>query len=438
MITPTIHRHNENKIDSFGYGVQLIKNGTGRVIDVGSMVTMFDIYESVSTMAMSMTVGFVDASNAFVKYGFQPGDQLRVLLFNDEGDKKRIDVTMPIMTFSDINRIENTKGRTFTAYATDKSAMLNKKGTVLSAFEDSPTNIIKIVSQKFLGIDPKKLTVESTTGSLKYIPTNTVPYNVISSLCSQSLSSEYGAGQSFYFFQNADGFFFRSLKGIIESAKTANSVWNYTLSVTSNMTGVAGGDFYRIIDYVHHSTGNQPSRMGGLFESGLIQFNHLNRSITISNFKYKDNYKQIQTLSTNPVVDLNNNYDDWTTDVEHSVPGTQSFVVVRSNPEAYGIIDSYANNFHQALSQTMLFRQNMYFLHINGNARLRAGDLMKITAKEISAATNPDPDELMSGTYLILNVRHSMQAGEVFRTTLDITTDGPIHNIYTEKNTGVI
>src|SRR5574337_931803 len=399
MITPTIHRHNEHKIDSFGYGVQLIKNGTGRVIDVGSMVTMFDIYESVSTMAMSMTVGFVDASNAFVKYGFQPGDQLRVLLFNDEGNKKR---------------------------------------TVLSAFEDSPTNIIKIVSQKFLGIDPKKLTVESTTGSLKYIPTNTVPYNVISSLCSQSLSSEYGAGQSFYFFQNADGFFFRSLKGIIESAKTANSVWNYTLSVTSNMTGVAGGDFYRIIDYVHHSTGNQPSRIGGLFESGLIQFNHLNRSITISNFKYKDNYKQIQTLSTNPVVDLNNNYDDWTTDVEHSVPGTQSFVVVRSNPEAYGIIDSYANNFHQALSQTMLFRQNMYFLHINGNARLRAGDLMKITAKEISAATNPDPDELMSGTYLILNVRHSMQAGEVFRTTLDITTDGPIHNIYTEKNTGVI
>src|SRR5574337_558663 len=233
MITPTIHRHNEHKIDSFGYGVQLIKNGTGRVIDVGSMVTMFDIYESVSTMAMSMTVGFVDASKAFVKYGFQPGDQLRVLLFNDEGDKKRIDVTMTIMTGSDINRIENTKGRTFTAYATDKSAMLNKKGTVLSAFED--------------------------------IPTNTVPYNVISSLCSRTLSSEYGAGQSFYFLQNADGFFFRSLKRIIESAKTANSVWNYTLSVTSNMTGVAGGDFYRIIDYVHHSTGNQPSRMGGLF-----------------------------------------------------------------------------------------------------------------------------------------------------------------------------
>lgn len=438
MDTPIIHRHNQGKVDSFGYGVQLIKNGTGRVIDIGSAVSTIDVYESISTMAMSMSVGMIDTSNSLVKYGIQPGDQLRVLIFNFESDKKKVDTTMSIIAVEAVDRIPNSKGRTCVLHATDKSAMINKKATVLTAYNDTPTNIVKDVAKNFLDIPASSMLVmEATTGSLKYLPTNHTPYNVISSLSSQSLSTKYGPGQSFYFYQTADGFYYQSVKGIIENSKSSNNVWSYTLSVNRNMTGEASGDFYRIIDYVHHRSADHPSRMNGLLESGLVQFNHLNRSITISDFKYKDKYKAMQTLSKNPIIDVKNNYDDWTTDTGHAIPGTQSIVMFRSNPEAYGIIDSFANNFHQALSQQMAFRQTLYFLHLNGNAQLRAGDLFKVTAKELSADTNPGPDELMTGTYLVLNVHHSMQAGEVFRTTLDIATDGPVHDIYTEKTPGV-
>lgn len=430
MSTPAIYYHNKGKIDAFGYGLQLIKNGSGRTIDIGSMVMSVDLYESLNNMALSMTVQIVDAANALVNYGIQPGDQLHLLMFNRQKDSKNIDVTLSILSLSNSNRINNSKARTYTLSAVDKTALTNKKATVVKAYNDKTSNIIQDICTSTLGIKSDNLTVEQTTETLKYIGTVHAPYDCIKAVIPNAVSSKHGAGQQFYFYQTPDGFFFKSLKGIITDSQS-NNVWNYTLSVDRNQSGT-GDDFLRIIDYVHTGLSDQQNRMSGVFENELIQFNHMNRSIKSKTFNYKDSYDSIQLLGKKPVVDLDHNYNDWVTSSNNDIMGVRSFVAIKGDPTAYGVVNTFQDNFHKAVAQHGLFKQINYHLHVNGNAQMRAGDLIHVATNEISGVTQPRPDALMTGTYLIVNLHHSMKVGELYGTFVDVASDGPPKDLYTE------
>jgi len=436
MSTPTLHYHNQGKVDEFAYGLQLVKNGSGRIIDIGSMAMSIDVYESLNNMSMSMVVEIVDAANALVNYGIQPGDQLHLLLFNKQKDSHNVDVMLSILTMHNSNRINNSKARTYNISAVHKSALANKKATVVKAYNDKSSSIVTDVCTDLLGISSSNLTVEQTTETLKYISTMHAPYDCIKSICPHAVSSKNGPGQQFYFYQDSDGFYFKSVKGIISDAQQANNVWNYNLSIDMNQSGDQS-DFYRIIDYVHHGISNQNNRMSGVFESELIQFNHMNRSIKSKTFNYKDDYQDVQLLGKKPVVDLSHNYQDWVTSSNNNIMGVRSFVAVKGDPSAYGIVNTYAENFHKAITQQGLFKQINYHLHLNGNAQMRAGHLIQVTTNEISGVTQPRPDALMSGTYLIVNLHHAVRVGEVYKTFIDVCSDGPSKDIYTETGSQV-
>jgi len=255
MSSPVLYFHNQGKLDQFAYGLQLLKNGSGRIIDIGSMAMAIDIYESLNNMSMSATVEIVDAANAFVNYGIQPGDQLHLVIFNTQKDSKKVDVTLSILTIHNSNRINNSKARTYTLSAVDKSALINKKATVVRSYNDKTSNVVQDICTNLLEIPSSNLTIEQTTETLKYISTMHTPYDCIKSLCPHAVSSKNGAGQQFYFYQTSDGFYFKSLKGIISDAQQSNNVWSYTLSIDMNQAGNQS-DFYRIIDYVHHNVSN--------------------------------------------------------------------------------------------------------------------------------------------------------------------------------------
>lgn len=437
MTTPVLYYHNKSKIDEFAYGLQLIKNGSGRIIDIGSMITSIDVYESLNNMSMSMVVEIVDAANALVNYGIQPGDQLHLLLFNNQKDTDNVDVTLSILTIHNSNRINNSKARTYTLSAVDKSALINKKTSVVKSYNDKTSNIVQDVAVNLLNIKSKSLTVEPTTETLKYIATMHAPYDCIKSVSPHAVSSKNGSGQQFYFYQDADGFYFKSLKGIISDAQQANNVWSYSLSIDKNQAGNQS-DFYRIIDYVHHGISNQKSRMSGVFENELIQFNHLNRSIKSKTFNYQDEYQSVQLLGKKPVVDLDHNYEDWVTATNNSIMGVRSFVAVKGDPAAYGVVNTFADNFHKAVAQHGLFKQINYHLHLNGNAQMRAGHLIQVSTNEISGVTQPRPDALMTGTYLIVNLHHAIRVGELYGTFIDIASDGPNKDIYTETGSQIV
>lgn len=436
MTAPTIYVHNKGKVDEFGWGLSLIKNGSARVIDIGSMVTSIDVYESLNNMSMSMVVEVVDAANALVNYGIQPGDQLHLLMFNTQKDSHRIDVTLSILTLHNSNRINNSKARTYTISAVDKSALANKKATVIKSYNDKTSSIIKSICTDLLGINAANLNIEQTTETLKYVSTMHTPYDCIKSVSPHAVSSKNGAGQQFYFYQTADGFYFKSLKGIITDAQAANNTWNYVLSIDQNQTGDQT-DFYRIIDYVHHGISNQSNRMAGVFENELVQFNHMNRSVKSKTFNYKDQYQDVQLLGKKPVVDLNHNYKDWVTESNNNIMGVRSFVAVKGDPSAYGVVNSFADNFHKSVAQHGLFRQISYHLHLNGNAQMRAGHLIQVKTNEISGVTQPRPDALTTGLYLIVNLHHTMHVGEVFQTFVDVCSDGPNKDIYTETGSNI-
>ena len=439
--TSSIVSQNDGKITAFSYSITLIKNGTGKQIDIVRMVSSFDVYESLNNMSLCMSAQLVDTAGALVAVGIQPGDKIKLELYKSTSDKRKINSTLDIVSIDNSERIANSKGRKYSLSAIDHAAMVNKKGTVNKAFSGSVNSIVKDIATTNLSIDPKQLkNFEDTTENLSHIGNNDLPFDVIQIILANAVSSKHGAGQQFYFFQTFEGFNFQSLKGIIDTATTANNTWDYIVSTTMNQEGTTGGDFYRIIDFEREKIAGQHERMAhGVYENELVAFNPLCRVITNHVYSYKDDYQSIQLLGTKPVTDLKNNYDDWVTPSTDQTKWKRSFVLTYPNAGVDNeTVSGFSENFAHMVAQAGLLNQNMYHATINGNPSMNVGDLVTISSYDLSGSTTAKMDRLLQGKYLVGNLCHHMDsAGETLFTYIDLFTDGPTADIYTDKSSNI-
>jgi hypothetical protein len=84
------------------------------------------------------------------------------------------------------------------------------------------------------------------------------------------------------------------------------------------------------------------------------------------------------------------------------------------------------------LAQKNAMNQVSYSFGFGGNSAVKAGDLIDIQAKDLSAKELKEMDVLLNGKFLIGNVRHQVLATKQYNTTVDVFKDG-YDTEYTEK-----
>lgn len=432
MASTVIHC-NKGKIDSFAYAVTLIKSGTKKKIDIGTLVANFDIYQSLNTMAMQMEMTIVDAADALASLGIQPADSIEIELFKDIDDDNKINSTFSILSLDSSKRIPNTKGRIYKATGLSPSALYNKKATVIKSYTESISDIVTDIAKKHLQIPEKRLiNIEKTNGKREMICTGKSPYALIWRMIPMAVSAKNGASL-YFFYETSKGFYFQSLKEIVTKAQA--NAWTYTLSIDINRTD-SKQDFYKIIDFHHIKIGDQGGRMdSGIYENELMQFNVMSRTITSKKWNYKDSFKEVQNIGNNSIVDLKNNYKDWVTDDAVDTKGVRSFVLTRSDESAYGKQNFYEQNFNKSVAIAGLFNQIIFHYTLNGNPGMNVGDMIKATAPSLSGKTQQEYDKLLTGNFIIGNLRHSMIAGETYNTYVNVFSDGNASNYATAANT---
>jgi hypothetical protein len=168
-----------------------------------------------------------------------------------------------------------------------------------------------------------------------------------------------------------------------------------------------------------------------MIENEIMEFDIKNRSITSSKFSFKDKYKDIALIAANPVVDVKNELEGLE-QLAVKAKGAWAALRVRGNDAAYGETNTYARKHSAMLAQKNAMNQVSYSFGFGGNSAVKAGDLIDIQAKDLSAKELKEMDVLLNGKFLIGNVRHQVLATKQYNTTVDVFKDG-YDTEYTEK-----
>lgn len=423
--TPSIRFHDYQKPSQFGVGVQWVKNGSNAFVNIESMVTNVNLYTSLNTMSMAVTLTMADAAGAMSTYAIQPGDQVRVVILNSLNDDTRLDVTLTVISIGDVDTSENRKIRSYTVTAIDKSSVLNKKSTVSKGYNQTVSSIVQDIAG-IIGID--SVDAETTVGAINFIGPMLTAHACINKLYPWAVSEKYGPGQQFYFYQDTTGFHFKSIAGIIADAKAKKIPKFYT----QDANDVSVDKKYKILDLKHENYAGGAFINPGAMENELVRFNHLNRTITSHTKNYKQLYKSVQLMGKNPMLNLDKNFDEWVTDPAIADIGQRAHTTYGSDPTAYGLIDTPSQNYNQATMQANLFNQILYHMVVTGNATLGPGQLIHVVSSQVAGVTEPQMDSIITGDYLVVNAKHSVLVGEEYLTFLDVVTDSQNVDVFSK------
>jgi hypothetical protein len=236
-----------------------------------------------------------------------------------------------------------------------------------------------------------------------------------------SISEEGGEDASLYFFyEDRDGFKFKTLNKIITDANTHP----YVVSVDKNVDGAV--DLQKIQHFSQLKAGSQSERMdAGMYENEIVEFDPMSRSINNKLWKFKDASDGIQLLGSSSVVDKTNNLKQWVNGTESKVRGLSNLVKFRVNDEAYDATNNYGRKFGAMVAQKSMFNQIIYSIQIFGTTNIKAGDILDITAPSLSMQGDaPSLDFSLQGKFLVGDVRHRVVGGEHYMTILNIFKDG--------------
>lgn len=414
-----IVEYNIGAPDGFGYVIELVKKSDGQEkrYGVSRFVSEFNIFESVSNKSMSLMLGFVDAAGLIQAIGFTTGDIIDVTLYKDANGKK-VSGLFYVMDIADGDRTENSQGRTYTITGLTRAAYMDKKSTVNRSYKGTLSSALVAIAKEYLDVDVKD--VETSRGERTVVMPRFGAFQVIDWICKHALSDSGSKDSLYYFYETSDGFHFKTLRKIIADATT----YTYTMSVDSNRNEDAT-DIFRLLDFSMVQVGDHVEKMEkGIFENELMQFNHLDRSITSNKFSYKDQYSEIHLLGPNPTTQFDKNYDQWVTDPSEERIGIRNHTRIRSDDAAYGQYNGLTEKYGHTVAQGRLFNQINFAASMFGNSALRAGDIIEVDAPEFAAKETKGLDYLANGKFLIVNVHHQVIQGEKYWTFCDVVKDG--------------
>lgn len=420
-MTTDIVLHNPNQPDSFGYQVAFVKtkaDGQEAVYSATQYATEINVFESLFAKGCCLTMGVFDGGGLMETIALQPGDAVDVTLMKDE-DSAKVVKRFIILNIGNVNRAGNSSAKTYQISAITLPAFLNKKQTVYRGFKGKHADMVSIICREYLQLS--EVEIEQTYGDFTLVSPGKAPFRLLSQIMQHAISSTYGEdGSLFFFYEDRDGFKFKTLNKIVADAK----VHNYQVSVDKNVDGVA--DLSKIQAFQQLKAGSQAERISaGMYENEVVEFNHVDRSISNTLWKFKEAGDRISVLAPSPVFDRINNLAQWTNEAESKIRGLSNLVKFRSSDEAYDGVNNLGRKYGSMMAQKAAFNQIIYAVQIFGNTDIKAGDVLDITAPAMKMQSDSgELDFSLQGRFLVGDVRHRMTNGEQFVTVLNLFKDG--------------
>ncbi len=406
-------------------------DGTKR-IDITNSILGIDYYEDILSPCITMTIDLMNAYSIFNGLPIRGGESVAMEIetvfgnFRLDGEK-----AMFVTKLSGLDA--QRKSESFTLHLTSKEALQNETVRCYKKYNKANINthindILKNVLQT-----TKIGQIEQTSNSYSFIGNNKKPFHIMTWLGPKSISIHSKSGNSgkeakgtsgFLFYENIDGFNFRSIDSLVSNTQIQNSssdkenIFKYTFDGIGAIQANDLSNNFKILNYNYEKNIDlMKSLRVGMYVNKTYFYNMYTQELDIYKYRLKDELEN-KKLGGNESIAMSEQFGD-------------SITRIMTRASDHGILDSkgtFAESGRDNADMAKSFsRYNLLFtqalnMNVPCNVKLKAGDIIYAQFLQMESAQTGEVDKEQSGNYLIKELRHHFSPNEML-TSLRLVRD---------------
>ena len=401
----------------------------GKSVDLRGGFVQLTYTESIMSDTIAANYTFIDSGASIdgksVRDGLPlVGEEKVELAFEDNAENK-IEVTLYV---NQIPPLDNrTQKSMLNISLASKEFIMNENVRTKERYDGKISDTIKRIVEETLESD-KTVEVEPTVNELSYIPCIKKPFFTINTLCKKSVSSEnqtLGKTAGYFFYETSEGFFFKSIDGLLDQEPKAKTIYNETPDTAGG--NMPEGKDFKVLKYNKKDNVNVQEKMKmGALSTRQVLFDPFTCYYEVINPRTDDTEGDLKTagrdglpLSStlrNPEFDRSGKNEDYTRTTYRLLDkGT-----LPTGDTDQQIEKSAEENFKcSQIENQAVMRYNQFFssqadIVIPGNFALHAGDMIHLDVPGLSDNRTETPDDQDGGLYIITDICHTITAKSTF------------------------
>ena len=304
---------------------------------------------------------------------------------------------------------------------------MNEKTRAKARYDGKISDTIKKIVEETLESD-KTVEIEPTVNEISYIPGIKKPFYTINTLCKKAVSSEsqtLGSTAGYFFYETSEGFFFKSIDGLLDQEPKAKTIYNESPDTAGG--NMPEGKDFKALKYNKKDNVNvqEKMKMGALttrqviFDPFTCYYEVINPRTDDTEGDLKNAGRDGLPLSKtlrNKEFDKEGKNEDYTRTTYRLLDkGT-----LPTGDTKQQIDKSAEENFKGAdIENQAVMRYNQFFssqadIVIPGNFALHAGDMIHLDVPGLSDNRTETPDDQDGGLYIITDICHTITAKSTF------------------------
>lgn len=434
-------------------------NGTFEMSLMPQFISL-NIYQSITQSLMSADITINDPISLHVNYPIVGEEIIKVVLKptrydpydsrneDREGnyaDKVRITMEFMVSEVVQMHPDDKTRASIYSLKLFSLPMYYNVKWRVQRAFKGQYHEIVKDILRDYLRVDNgvkpelptglekiKDSNFEASRGDIAFVVPNLKPLQAIN-WCAKRAVPEDNNNNLYMFFENFDGFHFKTvqhmmkdkvdLKTGLPTRNTHKFIWisNITSQVR-RMINEKSLDAHLInamsINKRYHTT---EKFITGFYENEYYE-------IDITNKRVNNKQTTIKDAPENTLDKYQLNTPQYLRDskINNDRPGTKTRVrykIGQNGGDDPSKSTYYSDKFGEAVRASAALSQIFMTIAVPGHTAVQAGDIVQIELPEMHGFEKIVEDAYVSGTYIITDIKHSINAGETHNMTLNLARD---------------
>lgn len=412
-----------NALTTLKYNSIIITSSeTNKEIDLTNSMVFCDYFEDILSPCVMMTIQIAATYSIYNGLPIRGGERVDLDIETLSGNFKLTgDNAMYVYKVSGI--VSDGTKEYFTLHLCSREALTNETARVQRKYAKKPINdhvesILKDVlkTKKF-----KSSNIEKTSNSYSFIGTLKKPFHILTWLGPKGIPATSSSGNNgktakgvagFVFYENKDGFHFRSIDTLV--------------SATQSQSGSTSKEYIPKYNY----------------NPGVTESNNLDNNFNIINYNFEKNTDLMKSLRVGTYSNVTYFYDLYRNSIDQityslnsevksklggsKIPYPKDFgdrpsrILFRSSD--IGMLDAEGEKEDSGRDNTdmaksfsrynLLFTQALNMI-VPMNVNLKAGNLIYAQFQQVDASKSGEVDPEQSGNYLIKEVRHHFESGQM-------------------------
>lgn len=401
-----------------------IVGSNGYTIDISSQVAQINVYEDIFSPFISLSIVIKESVDFISALPLKGEEVINVEIATPTftEDYQKIKGKFYIYKLSDRTEL-NKKSIVYVLHCISYEALYDMNKRLTKAYRGKPSDIAKdIIGKEGLNTS-KKINVEESSNSIKYISNYWSPIKNLNYIA--TLSRNSNKSPSYLFFENRYGFNFTSLESLYESMSYQEFVKDDYSRDTDNRGRSFQNieqDYKRIIDLkIKKVYDSMDTINSGTYASRMITYDLLKKKYHVNDYSVIDNYTKQKHLNKHALL-------------SEYKPASQ-FNAIYNQTKHYSMFDGYTDvgvskNLQERTSIIQLLNSNVIEITVTGRTDYTIGQkvLVKIP-KAVPLGEKDNTDEMIdssySGYYIITAMNHTINR-ENHMITMELSKDSYI------------